>query len=183
MNGSGVNVTKFGGDYDRSAGETAANTEETSDNVSTLDRNTKSYLSSLSSDIGGYSAQTNLVINKLSDVTAQAFGMLSQSVIAALVLKNDSSSGGSGGGGLFGDAISPNGSSYISSWGRRILKKASYQLSPTSDDGRFDTSVSVSQPGTSITLNYQAAPGESERTARQRAREMYDELLLQSARS
>ncbi|RWN58762.1 hypothetical protein [Mesorhizobium sp.] len=184
VNGSGVSVTKFGGDYDRSAGETADNTEETSDNVSTLDRNTKSYLSSLSSDIGGYTAQTNVTINRLSDVTAATGKYLSQALIAALVLKNDGSAPGSGGGGgMFGDAISPNGSSYISSWGRRILKKASYQLSPTSDDGSFDTSVNVQQPGTNITLNYQAAPGESERTARQRAREMYDELLMQSARA
>ncbi|RWN29341.1 MAG: hypothetical protein EOR96_31955 [Mesorhizobium sp.] len=185
VNGSGVNVTKFGGDYDRSAGETADNTEETSDNVSTLDRNTKSYLSSLSSDIGGYSAQTNVVINRLSDVTAATAKYLSQSMIAALALKNDSSAPGSGGGGgMFGDAINPEtGSSYISSWGIRKIKKPSYQLSPTSDDGSFDTSVNVQQPGTNITLNYQASPGESERTSRQRAREMYDELLLQSARS
>ncbi|RWO20655.1 hypothetical protein [Mesorhizobium sp.] len=205
VNGSGVTVTKFGGtsgkpiayippgmaedDMDDNRGveyqrKAADNTEETSDNVSTLDRNTKSYLSSLSSDIGGYSAQTNVVINRLSDVTAATAKYLSQSMIAALALKNDSSSPGSGGGGgMFGDAISPNGSSYISSWGRRIIKKASYQLSPTSDDGSFDTSVNVQQPGTNITLNYQAAPGESERTARQRAREMYDELLMQSARA
>ncbi|RWN51382.1 MAG: hypothetical protein EOS04_24220 [Mesorhizobium sp.] len=185
VNGSGVSVTKFGGDYDRSAGETADNTEETSDNVSTLDRNTKSYLSSLSSDIGGYTAQTNVVINRLSDVTAATAKYLSQSMIAALALKNDSSAPGSGGGGgMFGDAINPEtGSSYISSWGIRKIKKPSYQLSPTSDDGRFDTSVQVAQPGTNITLNYQASPGESERTARQRAREMYDELLMQSARS
>ncbi|RWN33427.1 hypothetical protein [Mesorhizobium sp.] len=179
VNGSGVNVIKPVLD------DTAGYTQDTADNVSSLDRNTKSYLSSLSSDIGGYSEQTNLTINRLSDVTAQAFGMLSQSMIAALVLNNDSSAPGSGGGGgMFGDAINPEtGSSYISSWGIRKIKKASYQLSPTSDDGSFDTSVNVQQPGTNITLNYQAAPGESERTARQRAREMYDELLLQSARS
>ncbi|TIL91468.1 MAG: hypothetical protein E5Y73_17475 [Mesorhizobium sp.] len=178
VNDSGVGVTKY-------SSETADNTEQTSDNVSYLDQHTKSYLSDLSSDIGGYAEGTNVTINRLSDVTAETGRYLSQALISALVLKNDSSAPGSGGGGgMFGDAINPEtGSSYISSWGIRKIKKPSYQLSPTSDDGSFDTSVNVQQPGTNITLNYQASPGESERTARQRAREMYDELLMQSARS
>ncbi|MDG4889286.1 hypothetical protein [Mesorhizobium sp. WSM4887] len=37
--------------------------------------------------------------------------------------------------------------------------------------------------GSDITLNYYASAGESTETAKQRAREMYNELTLQAARS
>ncbi|MBZ9760323.1 hypothetical protein LB553_05465 [Mesorhizobium sp. CA8] len=43
--------------------------------------------------------------------------------------------------------------------------------------------VSVAQPGSDITLNYYAAPGESTETAKQRAREMFNELVLQASRA
>lgn len=184
VNSSGVNVTKYGGtaanDYQR---ETADYTEDTANNVDRLDTNTKGYIQSLSDDMGQYSAQQiqaqNIVINRLSDVTAEVFGMLSQSVIAALVAQNDS---GSSNGFLSHDEVFIPGMSSSTNL-RRSGNIGKYQLSPTSDDGSYDTSVSVQQPGTNITLNYQAAAGESERTARQRAREMYDELLLQAARA
>lgn len=182
-NDSGVGRLAFGGDPNLKA--TADYTEDTADNVDRLDTNTKGYISRLSDDIGQYTAQQtqqqNIVINKLSDVTAQTFGMLSQSILQMLVHSNDSGATGTGKT-MFGDAWDPSVGSYISSWGIGHTQLGSYRLASTADDGTSNTSVNVQQPGTSITLNYQAAPGESEGTARQRARQMYDELLLQASR-
>lgn len=162
--------------------QTADNTETTADNVSKLDGNTSKYLKSLSSDIGGYSAQQNIVINKLSDVTAQTFGMLSQSILAALVHNNDSGATGTGNT-MFGDAFDPSVGSYISSWGIGRLKRPTLKLASTSSDGSYDTSVNVQQPGNPLTFNYYAAAGESEATAKQRARSMWGEMLLQASRA
>ncbi|MER8644674.1 hypothetical protein [Mesorhizobium sp. M1252] len=182
-NGSGVGVRSFGGDPNLKA--TADYTEDTADNVDRLDTNTKGYISRLSDDIGRYSAQQtqqqNIVINKLSDVTAQTFGMLSSSILAALVHNNDSGATGTGNT-MFGDAFDPSVGSYISSWGIGHTQLGSYKLASTADDGSSNTSVNVQQPGTNITLNYTAAAGESEGTARQRARQMFDELTLQASR-
>lgn len=58
-----------------------------------------------------------------------------------------------------------------------------YSLGSTSSDGSSDTQVSVAQPGSDITLNYYASPGESTETAKQRAREMFDELVRQASRA
>lgn len=180
-NNSGVNVTRFGGigATDQSIDDTADNTEETASNVDRLDRNTKAYFRSLSEDIGQYSEQQtqqqNIVINKLSDVTAQTFGMLSQSILAALVHNNDSGATGTGKT-MFGDAWDPSVGSYISSWGIGRIQRPSYKLAPTSSDGTSDTSVNVQQPGTNITLNYNAAPGESQQTAKQNALAMFYKL-------
>lgn len=183
-NGSGVNRTSFGGDeYQR---KTVDNTEDTADNVQQLDTNTKGYISDLSRDIGQYSAQQiqaqNIVINKLSDVTAQTFGMLSSAILGALVLNNDSGATGSGDT-MFGDAFDSQYGSYISSWGVGKVKRGSYDLAPTSDDGTSNTSISVAQPGNPLTFVYNAAPGVSNETARQQARDMYNELTLQAMRA
>lgn len=176
-NDSGVGRLAFGGDPNLKA--TADYTEDTADNVDRLDTNTKGYISRLSDDIGRYSAQQtqqqNIVINKLSDVTAQTFGLLSQSILAALVHNNDSGATGTGKT-MFGDAWDPSVGSFISSWGIRTEQLGGYKLASTADDGSSNTSVQVAQPGSDITLNYYAAQGESQATAEQRARQMWDEL-------
>lgn len=174
-NESGVDVTRY-------TSETADNTDQTATNVDTLDHNTKTYLRSLSSDIGGYSAQQNVTINKLSDVTASSFGKLSSSILALLIHSNDSGATGSGKT-MFGDAFDSQYGSYISSWGVGKVSRPTFKFPTTSSDGTYDTSVNVQQPGTNITLNYTAAKGESEGTARQNARAMYDELLREAARA
>jgi hypothetical protein len=173
-NGSGVGVRSFGGDP--TARDTADNTEDTADNVDRLDTNTKGYISRLSDDIGQYSAQQtqqqNIVINKLSDVTAQTFGLLSQSILAALVHNNDSGATGTGKT-MFGDAFDPSVGSYVSDWGITKMAPRTFGY----DNLTKDTSVQVAQPGTNISLTYYAAAGESTATAQQRARDMYDELV------
>ncbi|TPJ11441.1 hypothetical protein FJW04_24090 [Mesorhizobium sp. B2-7-3] len=191
---NGVRVRKYGGQegdpgnflsqhtdqygaqiYDSSK-DTAGYTKDTSNNVSKLDANTKQYLQSLSSDIGGYSQQQNIVINKLSDVTAQTFGRLSSAVLAALVSKNDTEDGSTPGNGfLTHDQVFIPG---MTSYGRKI---GSYHLAPTTSDGTSNTSVNVQQPGSTITLNYVASPYESEATAKQRARDMFNELVRAQA--
>ncbi len=161
--------------------QTAGNTQKTSDNVSKLDSNTKSYLSSLSRDIGGYSqqqiSQQSIVINSLSDAI-RANVALPTSILAALVQKTDTADGSAAGNGFLthDQVFIPGMTSYggnvghIEGWDSAAEKASS-------------TSVNVARPGTTITLNYQAAAGESEQTAKQRARDMYNELLLQSARA
>ncbi|TIO39504.1 MAG: hypothetical protein E5X96_00200 [Mesorhizobium sp.] len=52
---------------------------------------------------------------------------------------------------------------------------------PTSDDGSYNTQATVSQPGSSVTLNYYAAPGDSLETTKQKARAAYDELVRAAA--
>ncbi|RWF32415.1 hypothetical protein [Mesorhizobium sp.] len=180
VNESGVGVRSYGADpYSK---DTAEYTEDTADNVTSLDRNTKGYFRSLSSDMSGYTAQTNLVINKLSDVTAQAFAALPSSILAAVVQNNDSGATGTGKT-MFGDSYDSQYGSYISSWGVGKVKRPGLTFPTTSSDGKYDTSVNVQQPGSDITLNYYAAAGESAETAKQRARDMYNELVLQASRA
>ncbi|WP_246707461.1 hypothetical protein [Mesorhizobium sp. NZP2077] len=175
VNGSGVNVRSYGAP-DPNAKATAGNTQQTADNVSTLDRNTKSYLQSLSSDIGGYSAQQNITINKLSDVTAATFGQLSGSILQLLVSKTDTADNSAAGNGFLthDQVFIPGMTSYAG-------KVPTIHLAPTTSDGSFNTSVNVQQPGTSITLNYVASANESADTAKQRARDMFNELVRAQA--
>ncbi|MBZ9909008.1 hypothetical protein LB557_23650 [Mesorhizobium sp. BR115XR7A] len=175
-NGSGVSVTKYNS-------ETADNTGETADNVSTLDKNTKSYLRGLSNDIGGYSSQTNVTISKLSDVVRGNIGGLSSSILSLLTAGGGPGKAGGIGGGAyaFGDSFDPNVGSYISSWGIGSVKRPSVNFPTTSSDGTYNQDVSVAQPGSPITLNYHAAAGESTQTAKQNARAMFDELVRAQA--
>ncbi|RVD16862.1 MAG: hypothetical protein EOS73_25450 [Mesorhizobium sp.] len=186
VNGSGVGVRSFGGAVadQRYSSETADNTGTTADNVGKLDRNTKSYLQSLSNDMSGYSdkqvAAQNVTISKLSEVAG--WMRMSTAALAALVHNNDSGATGTGKT-MFGDAFDSQYGSYISSWGVGKVKRPTIQLSPTSDDGSYDTSVNVQQPGNPITFNYHAAPSVSTETAKQQARDMYNEMTLQASRS
>ncbi|MFD1987975.1 hypothetical protein ACFSOZ_36765 [Mesorhizobium newzealandense] len=179
-NSSGVNVTKY-------SSETADNTSTTADNVSKLDRNTKGYLRDLSNDMGQYSQQQvqqeQITISKLSDVVRGNIGGLSSSILAALVAGGGPGKAGGIGPGAyaFGDAFDPSIGSYISSWGVGSVERPSLQFPSTASDGSSNTDVSVAQPGNSFTLNYHAAAGESTDTAKQRAREMYDELINAAA--
>lgn len=178
VNSSGVGVRSFGGSDPNSKDiqDTSKYTQQTSDNVSMLDRNTKSYFNSLSSDIGGYSQQQNIVINRLSDVTAETFGRLSQEILSALVVKTDTEDGSIAGNGfLTHDQV------FIPGMGHTARSIGKYRLAATTSDGTSDTSVQVAQPGSNITLNYVASPDESEATAKQRARDMYNELVRAQA--
>ncbi|WP_244748203.1 hypothetical protein [Mesorhizobium sp. 131-3-5] len=164
--------------------QTADNTQTTADNVSSLDKNTKSYLKSLSGDIGGYSqqerAQQAITISKLSEV-ASWMKMDSYS-LAALVHNNDSGATGTGNT-MFGDSFDPQYGSYISSWGVGKTTRPSVKFPTTSSDGNYGTSVNVQQPGNPITFNYTAAPGVSNETAKQQALDMYYTMTTAAARA
>ncbi|TPN38683.1 hypothetical protein FKO01_04975 [Mesorhizobium sp. B2-3-3] len=174
---------QYGAKIFDSSKNTAGYTQQTADNVSTLDGNTKKYLQGLSNDIGGYSGQTNITISKLSDVVRNNIGGLSSSILSLLTAGGGPGKAGGIGGGAyaFGDAFDPSVGSYISSWGVGKTTRPSVNFPTTSSDGSYNTSVNVQQPGTTINLNYNAAVGESTQTAKQNARAMWDQLVAAAA--
>jgi hypothetical protein len=142
-NGSGVNVRSYGAP-DPNTKATAGYTQETADNVSKLDANSKHYFDGLSSDIGGYSrqqmAQQTVAISKLSEVAA--WMKLDSYSLAALVHNNDSGATGTGKT-MFGDAFDSQYGSYISSWGVGSTKR------PRSISRRHRATAPMTPPSTS----------------------------------
>ncbi|BCG72686.1 hypothetical protein MesoLj113a_38440 [Mesorhizobium sp. 113-1-2] len=181
VNGSGVNVRSYGAP-DPNTKATASYTQETADNVSTLDKNTKGYLKSLSGDIGGYSQQQSIAISRLSQVVGASMQQLNSYALAALVHNNDSGATGTGNT-MFGDSFDSQYGSYISSWGVGKTTRPSVKFPTTSSDGNYNTSVNVQQPGNPITFNYTAAPGVSNETAKQQALDMYYAMTTAAARA
>lgn len=180
VNGSGVNVTKYSSDTADNTKDTAGYTKDTADRVDQLDQNTGGYFRSLSQDMANYSTNQVSAIEGLgSSISAQVDAWdasIAQAVSEGLNTGNISKPSN-----MFGDQWSPEYGSHVGDV--LVGTLGHYQLSPTSSDGSYDTQVSVAQPGSDITLNYYAAPGESTETAKQRARDMYNELTLQAARA
>ncbi|WP_292637005.1 hypothetical protein, partial [Mesorhizobium sp.] len=116
---NGVGVTRFGQE------ETTAATRNVGAGVDTLNQTASDGFA----DLSRVAVQNNLVISKLSDVTAQAFGALSQEVLSLLVHNNDSGATGTGNT-MFGDAFDPSVGSYISSWGIGVIKRPTLQTGP-----------------------------------------------------
>ncbi|RWG20125.1 MAG: hypothetical protein EOQ55_12575 [Mesorhizobium sp.] len=175
-NGSGVDVTRYTSD-------TADNTEETAHNVERLDQNTHGYFRDLGDTVTSGAATISHSVSTLADLIGNEFGQLPSYLIAALQTQGGGLNTGniSKPSTMFGDQWSPEYGSHVGDV--LVGTRGHYQLSPTSSDGSYDTQVSVAQPGSDITLNYYAAPGESTETAKQRARDMYNELTLQAARA
>jgi len=172
VNGTGVGVTSFGDDLS----DTSKNTKATSDNIDRLDTHTKRYFDGLSSDLGGYldgldssiNDGTRVINTSIDDLQDTLFELFKQGITDPKI-----------NGSVFGDAYDPQFGSYDSSFGIFNYGKTPMIEGYATETDQF----SISRPGTNITLNYNAAPGESERTARQRAREMWDELNLQASRA
>lgn len=180
VNGSGVDVTKYSSATADNTKDTAGYTKDTVDRVDQLDQNTGGYFRSLSQDMAGYSTNQVSAIEGLgSSISAQVDAW--DASIAQLVAEGLNSGNISKPSNLFGDQWDPEYGSHIGDV--LVGTRGHYQLSPTSSDGSYDTQVSVAQPGNSITLNYYAAAGESTETAKQRARDMWDELNLQASRA
>lgn len=181
VNNSGVNVRSYGAP-DPNAKATAGNTQKTAANVSSLDANTKSYLQSLSSDIGGYSKQQTIAISQFSQVVGASMQKLDSYALAALVHNNDSGATGTGNT-MFGNAFDPSVGSYISSWGIGKTTRPGVNFPSTASDGTSNTSINVQQPGNPITFNYNAAPGVSNETAKQQALDMYYAMTTAASRA
>ncbi|OBQ68909.1 hypothetical protein EFV37_29165 [Mesorhizobium loti] len=173
---------QYGAKIFDSSKSTASYTQQTADNVSKLDSNTKDYLSSLSRDIGGYSQQQSIAISRLSQVVGASMQQLNSYALAALVHNNDSGATGTGKT-MFGDSFDSQYGSYISSWGVGKTTRPSVKFPTTSSDGNYGTSVNVQQPGNPITFNYTAAPGVSNETAKQQALDMYYTMTTAAARA
>ncbi|WP_244529487.1 hypothetical protein [Mesorhizobium qingshengii] len=175
VNGSGVGVLKPAVD------KTSDNTQQTADNVSKLDTNTKNYIDGLSKDLGGYAqqqiSQQSIIINSLADV-ARTNVVLSSDILNALVQKNDTADGTTAGNGFLthDQVFIPGMTSYAGNVGQLTLPS-------TASDGTSNTSVNVQQPGNPVTLNYYAAPGVSTETAKQQAREMFNTLTTEASRA
>ncbi|WP_292532613.1 hypothetical protein, partial [Mesorhizobium sp.] len=175
-NDSGVDVTRYTSD-------TADNTEETAHNVERLDQNTHGYFRDLGNTVTSGATTISHSVSTLADLIGNEFGQLPSYLIAALQTQGGALNTGSISqpSHMFGENWDPQHGSYTGT----ILhdQLGHYSLASTASDGSSNNQVSVAQPGSDITLNYYAAPGESTETAKQRAREMYNELTLQAARS
>lgn len=174
VNGTGVGVTSFGDDLS----DTSKNTRATSDNIGRLDTHTKRYFDGLSSDLGGYLDGLDSSINDGTRVINTSFKDLQDTLFELFKQGVTNPKINYGSGGAFGPNWDDQFGSYTDVFNYGSLPK----IGPMNEGNSIDQ-ISIARPGTSITLNYNAALGESDRTARQRAREMWDELNLQAARA
>lgn len=174
VNGTGVGVTSFGDDLS----DTSKNTRATSDNIGRLDTHTKRYFDGLSSDLGGYFDGLGSSINDGTTVINTSFKDLQDTLFELFKQGVTNPKINYGSGGAFGPNWDDQFGSYTDVFNYGSLPK----IGPMNEGNSIDQ-ISIARPGTSITLNYNAALGESDRTARQRAREMWDELNLQAARA
>lgn len=180
VNGSGVNVTKYNSDTADNTKDTAGYTKDTADNIDKLDQNTSGHFRSLTDAMGRYSSNEINAIDGLGSSVSQQVDALS-AITAQMVSEGLNTGNISAPSNMFGPNWDPQHGSYVGP----ILhdQLGHYTLPSTASDGSSNNQVSVAQPGSDITLNYYAAPGESTATAKQRARDMYDELRLQAARA
>lgn len=183
VNGSGVNVTKYNADTADNTRETAGYARDTADNIDTLDQNTHGYFRDLGDTVTSGAATISHSVSTLADLIGNEFGQLPSYLIAALQTQGGALNTGSISqpSHMFGENWDPQHGSYTGT----ILhdQLGHYSLASTASDGSSNNQVSVAQPGSDITLNYYAAPGESTETAKQRARDMWNELNLQASRA
>jgi hypothetical protein len=169
-------------------GDTADNTKSTADNINRLDQNSQRSFRGLTDAMGRYSSNEVNAIDGLDSSVSQQVDALS-AITAQMVAEGLNSGNISKPSTMFGDQWDPQHGSHVGdvvtfgSHGGKLGKLGSYSLSSYADDGTSNTHVSVAQPGSDITLNYYAAPGESAETAKQRARDMFNELTLQASRA
>ncbi|RUU99683.1 hypothetical protein EOA79_21535 [Mesorhizobium sp. M1A.F.Ca.IN.020.03.2.1] len=182
VNGSGVNVTKYSSDTADNTKETAGYTRDTADNIDRLDQNTGGYIRSLSRDMAGYSANQVNAIGSLADSFAAAQYDALDAITAQMVQAGLNTGSISQPSNMFGDQWDPQHGSHVGPI-LNLGRAPHWVQGTTSDDGSYNNQVSVAQPGSDITLNYYAAPGESVETAKQRARDMWNELMLQASRA
>ncbi|TIU88392.1 MAG: hypothetical protein E5W06_02155 [Mesorhizobium sp.] len=182
VNGSGVNVTKYSSDTADNTKETAGYTRDTADNIDRLDQNTGGYIRSLSRDMAGYSANQVNAIGSLADSFAAAQYDALDAITAQMVQAGLNTGSISQPSNMFGDQWDPQHGSHVGPI-LNLGRAPHWVQGTTSDDGSYNNQVSVAQPGSDITLNYYAAPGESVETAKQRARDMWNELVLQASRA
>ncbi|OBQ94154.1 hypothetical protein [Mesorhizobium sp. AA23] len=182
VNGSGVNVTKYSSDTADNTKDTAGYTQETADNVTSLDQNTNSNFRRLTDAMGRYSSNEVTAISGLGASFAAAQYDALDAITAQMVQAGLNTGSISQPSNMFGDQWDSQHGSHVGP----ILNGGiapHYSLGSMTSGGSSDTQVSVAQPGSDITLNYYAAPGESTETAKQRAREMFNELTLQASRA
>lgn len=179
VNGSGVGVTKYSSATASNTEDTAGYTHDTADNVSKLNQNTKGYFRDLGTNIDGGLTTISHTVSSLSDLIGNEFRDLPSYLTAALSANTSSS----GGGGMFGPNWDPRYGSYtrVVNIGRPGSIGYDWEYGGSKTSSQSGTQVSVAQPGSDITLNYYAAAGESEQTAKQRARDMYRELVQAQA--
>ncbi|MBZ9759498.1 hypothetical protein LB553_01175 [Mesorhizobium sp. CA8] len=187
VNGSGVNVTKYSSATADNTKDTAGYTHDTADNIDKLDQNTRGYFRDLSNDIGGYTSRQIDAIGGLGNSISSQLDTL-DAITAQMVAEGLNSGNISQPSSMFGDQWDPQHGSHVGGIINTGLRHSGgnvghFRLPSYADDGSSNNQVSVAQPGSDITLNYYAAPGESTETAKQRAREMFNELVLQASRA
>ncbi|TIO62939.1 hypothetical protein [Mesorhizobium sp.] len=207
VNGSGVNVTKYGArepvtipagmaeddmpdshyvDYQRdtvdNTKDTAGYTKDTANKVSRLDDNTRGYFRDLGSGIGDGLGAINHSVSTLADLIGNEFGALPSYLIAALQAQGGALNTGSISqpSTMFGDQWDPQHGSHVGDV-INLGKLGSYHLPSTASDGSSNNQVTVQQPGNSYTLQYYAAPGDSIETTKQKARAAFDEMVRAAA--
>ncbi|TIN82651.1 hypothetical protein [Mesorhizobium sp.] len=182
VNGSGVDVTKYNSDTADNTKETAGYARDTADNISDLHRDTGGYFRDLGSTVDSGAATISHSVSSLADLIGNEFGQLPSYLIAALQAQGGALNTGSISqpSTMFGPNWDPQHGSHV---GDVInLGRAAHWVQPSySDDGSYNTTATVSQPGNSYTLNYTAAPGDSVETTKQKARAAFQEMINAAA--
>ncbi|TIR76805.1 MAG: hypothetical protein E5X09_10705 [Mesorhizobium sp.] len=132
--------------------------------------------------MAGYSANQVNAIGSLADSFAAAQYDALDAITAQMVQAGLNTGSISQPSNMFGDQWDPQHGSHVGPI-LNLGRAPHWVQGTTSDDGSYNNQVSVAQPGSDITLNYYAAPGESVETAKQRARDMWNELVLQASRA
>ncbi|RWG83235.1 hypothetical protein [Mesorhizobium sp.] len=178
-----MDVTKYGSDTADNTKDTASFTRDTAENVDTLDRNTHGYFRDLGDTVSSGATTISHSVSTLADLIGNEFGQLPSFLIAALQTQGGGLNTGniSKPSSMFGDQWDPEHGSHVGNIIHSGIRHQGgnvghYTLSSYASDGTSNNQVSVAQPGSDITLNYYAAPGESAETAKQRARDMFREL-------